>query len=200
MNISCDLLANKPEQEARLLYLLVNKLGDPSRVISSKCIELLKKLIYKHPAMKYVVIREVRQFTLLPNLSDRGLYVSMIFLSQVQLLPGDHEVASQLVDCYISLFEKCIVEEKKQDNHQGKSEKKDKTNKKGNTDDIERKNANGSSKLKLLSVLLTGVNKAFPFLKDKTFLYKTLMPSSSLFMKTLLHIYTGFGLNITYGY
>ncbi len=54
-----DLLSAKPEQEARLLSALVNKMGDPSRKIASKAGYLLSQLLLQHPAMKPVVVREV---------------------------------------------------------------------------------------------------------------------------------------------
>jgi ribosome biogenesis protein MAK21 len=54
-----DLLARKPEGEARLLAGLVNKLGDPSRKLASKAAYLLSQLLGEHPVMKPVVVREV---------------------------------------------------------------------------------------------------------------------------------------------
>jgi hypothetical protein len=59
--------------------------------------------------MKAVIIREVRQFVCRSNLPMRAVYISMTFLSQLPLVNGDHNVAVQLVDCYISMFEKAIV-------------------------------------------------------------------------------------------
>jgi ribosome biogenesis protein MAK21 len=54
------LLSTKPEGEARLLAALVNKLGDPSRKVASNAGYLLGQLLGTHPAMKAVVVREVR--------------------------------------------------------------------------------------------------------------------------------------------
>ena len=47
MSIASQMLMNKPEQEGRLLALLVNKLGDPSRAVCSKCIEVLRNVVYE---------------------------------------------------------------------------------------------------------------------------------------------------------
>ena len=52
-----ELLSAKPEQEARLLALVVNKLGDPSRKLASKAGYLLLCLLDQHPGMKAVVVR-----------------------------------------------------------------------------------------------------------------------------------------------
>jgi hypothetical protein len=130
-----ELLAGKPEQESRLLAMLVNKLGDPSRATCSKAIEVLKQVMRAHPAMKIVIVREVRQFLYRPNLKIRPVFNGIILLSQVQLhSKADHAVAVQLVEGYLSLFEKTMKEEEY-----------------------------GS---RLLSALLTGINKALPFLQN----------------------------------
>lgn len=47
-------------QPQALLSALVNKLGDPSRKIASDAAFLLGSLLLQHPAMKAVVVREVR--------------------------------------------------------------------------------------------------------------------------------------------
>ena len=135
MDIAAELLTGKPEKEARFLAMIVNKLGDPSGAVGSKCIELLRNVIRKHPAMKCVVVREVRQLIYRPNLPVRTVHSGIVFLSQVPLVKGDHDVAAQLVECYMSLFEKAVTQ-----------------------DEL------GS---RLLSSLLSGLDRAFPFLNNK---------------------------------
>jgi ribosome biogenesis protein MAK21 len=140
-----ELLIGKPEQESRLLAMLVNKLGDPSRATCSKAIEVLKQVMRAHPAMKIVIVREVRQFLYRPNLKIRPVFNGIILLSQVQLTSkADHAVAVQLVEGYLSLFEKTMKEEEY-----------------------------GS---RLLSALLTGINKALPYLQNTDSLDKYVDP------------------------
>ena len=140
-----ELLIGKPEQESRLLAMLVNKLGDPSRATCSKAIEVLKLVMRSHPAMKIVIVREVRQFLYRPNLKIRPVFNGIILLSQVQLTSkADHAVAVQLVEGYLSLFEKTMKEEEY-----------------------------GS---RLLSALLTGINKALPYLQSTESLDKYVDP------------------------
>jgi ribosome biogenesis protein MAK21 len=134
MEIASELLSGKPEQEARLLYLLVNKLGDPKGNICSKSIEQLRKVVKYHPAMKSIVVREVRQLIHRPAVSMRTIYSGVIFLSQIPIYKGDYEVSAQLVEGFVSLFEKSVKEDE--------------------------------LKSRLLSALLTGINRAFPFLKN----------------------------------
>jgi hypothetical protein len=57
-----ELLAARPEAEARLLTLLVNKLGDPARKVASNAGFLLSCLLTRHPLMAPVIVREVEAF------------------------------------------------------------------------------------------------------------------------------------------
>ncbi|CAM9779438.1 unnamed protein product, partial [Discosporangium mesarthrocarpum] len=106
-----ELLEAKPEGEAQLLSLLVNKLGDPQRKISSKVIHLLQTLLSKHPAMKPVVVREVQQYLHRQGLQPRAIYAGVVFLNQarlssVYLTAGeDAALASSLVQTYLQIFE-----------------------------------------------------------------------------------------------
>eukprot|EP00605_Chrysophyceae_sp_TOSAG23-4_P000307 GSChrysophyteH1.ASY1.ANO1.352.1 assembled CDS len=134
MQVTLDLLEGKPEQEQRLLAMLVNKLGDPSEDIGVKATEHLRRLLRTHPAMKTVVIKEIRQLACRPGVPARAVYVAATFLSQVSLVAGEYEVAVTLVDVLVSLFERAV-----------------------NSDEL------GS---RLMSALLNGINRAFPYLKD----------------------------------
>jgi ribosome biogenesis protein MAK21 len=147
MDITTELLIHKPEQEARLLSMLVNKMGDPSKVILSKCNELLDKVITTHPPMKSVIIREIRQFISRPNLNPKSIYVAVTYLTTIHLSKKDNDISLQLIDCYIGLFEKAT-----------------------------KQNDFGS---KLLSVLLHGINRVFPYLTDK----KSLVPHVNILFK-----------------
>ena len=109
METVAELLVSKPEQEARLLAMLVNKLGDPTGNVCAKCIELLRNVIRTHPAMKAVVVKEVKQLICRPGLPHRAVYSAVIFLSQVPLHHKDNEVATYLVEIYVSLFENAIA-------------------------------------------------------------------------------------------
>lgn len=134
MEVVKDLLIGKPEEEARLLAMLVNKLGDPSGNSCAKTIEHLKQVIKVHPAMKLVIVREVRQFLSRPDMKLRSIYNGVIFLSSLNLTSGDQAVATQLVQCYMGLFHKALKEDE-----------------------------TGS---RLLSALLTGVNRGLPYLSS----------------------------------
>ncbi|KAI0696997.1 CBF/Mak21 family-domain-containing protein [Cerioporus squamosus] len=54
------LLRSQPEQEQNLLRLLVNKLGDTEKSVCSRASYHLLQVLQAHPAMKGVIVREVR--------------------------------------------------------------------------------------------------------------------------------------------
>ncbi|GLI62277.1 hypothetical protein VaNZ11_004885, partial [Volvox africanus] len=113
MRVMADLLAAKPECEARLLAALVNKLGDPSRQVASKAVYLLMQLLSTHPVMKPVVVREVERFVFRPGLADKARYYAVIFLTQIplsrQASEGGDALAKKLISVYFTLF-KMVVE------------------------------------------------------------------------------------------
>ncbi|KAI8835010.1 CBF/Mak21 family-domain-containing protein, partial [Chytriomyces cf. hyalinus JEL632] len=113
----CMLLSAKPEQEAALLSLLVNKLGDANSTLAFKAAHLMQSgLLQQHPNMKLVVVKEVER--LLARSSGGGMgqsararYAALSFCSQIVLRRGvDTEVAKRLVGVYFSIFE-VIVEQ-----------------------------------------------------------------------------------------
>ncbi|XP_074288281.1 protein SLOW WALKER 2 [Silene latifolia] len=157
------LLKSKSEQERRLLKALVNKLGDPDNKAASNADFYLTNLLSDHPNMKIVVIDEVDSFLFRPHLGLRSKYHAINFLSQIRL--SHHrdgpKVAKRLVDVYFALF-KVLVSGTGDDPKVEKSKEK----KKSSAKDNKGKDASESHvelDSRLLSALLTGVNRAFPF-------------------------------------
>ncbi|KAK2998509.1 hypothetical protein RJ639_024601 [Escallonia herrerae] len=163
------LLKIKSEQERRLLSALVNKLGDPLNKAASNADYHLSKLLSDHPNMKAVVIDEVDNFIFRPHLGLRSKYHAVNFLSQIRLSHrGDGpKVAKRLVDVYFALFKVLISEagESKMDksstneHHKDPSSSKDKDTKVSSKSHVEMDS-------RLLTALLTGVNRAFPFVSS----------------------------------
>jgi ribosome biogenesis protein MAK21 len=150
LKIAAHLLASLPENESFLLTLLTNKLGDPNKKNAAAAGHELRGVLQQHPAMKQVLAREVQQFVHRPNLSDTGLYNAIIFLNQIPLHSDtDQDLAQSLIRTYFRLFEVFLA---KADNDQ----KKHST---ANAKSEER----SIRKSRLLSALLTGVNRARPY-------------------------------------
>ena len=166
LSLISNLLRNKPEQEHNLLKLLVNKLasafssdrifldcnsmqGDGERQICSRASYHILQVLQTHPAMKAVVIREMTSLIFAPvaasskaknTANEHVRYYAAITLNQTFLQPGDTSVALQLIDVYFRMFEDLLAESKVAENDE---------------------DTHG----KLISAILTGVNRALPFAK-----------------------------------
>ncbi|KAJ5588977.1 hypothetical protein N7537_011655, partial [Penicillium hordei] len=165
-----ELLKEKPEQETNLLRLLVNKLGDPGKKIASRASYLLLQLMQSHPMMKPIIIKSVEEVLFRPGQSSHAKYYAVITLNQTILRLKEEKVAAQLLDIYFGLFLVLL-----KPSHQGKPASngkpapKGKSNKhgkgsKGKGDDATKGQAQDDEmREKLISGVLTGVNRAYPF-------------------------------------
>jgi len=86
------LLSQRPEQEKRLLELIVDKLGDPDSNVAAKTLHLLNQLcrkifvfflkillylfliVEKHPGMKTVVVNEIERLLFRQNIRQSAQY------------------------------------------------------------------------------------------------------------------------------
>ncbi|KAM0533836.1 hypothetical protein ACHAP1_006840 [Verticillium nonalfalfae] len=161
------LLKDKPEQETNLLRLLVNKLGDRDRKISSRASYLLLQLQNSHPGMKLVVIRAVEQEVLLrPGQSSRAKYYAVGTLNQTILSTRDPKTAEALLSCYFEIFVTLLKgsvlgreDAPKDDSTSGVRGRSQRGKPKTATPPTER-----DAVEKLVSAVLTGINRAAPFL------------------------------------
>ncbi|MBA0869976.1 hypothetical protein Goshw_006001 [Gossypium schwendimanii] len=163
------LLKSKPEQERKLLSSLVNKLGDPQNKGASNADYYLSNLLSDHPNMKAVVIDEVDTFLFRPHLGLRAKYHAVNFLSQIRLShKGDGpRVAKRLIEVYFALFKVLISEAEKGQPVDDKSNKAVKSTHKSKEN---KRKGSGESHVeldsRLLSALLMGVNRAFPYVSS----------------------------------
>lgn len=176
------LLKSKSEQERRLLATLVNKLGDPERRAASSAAYLLTCLLSAHPNMKMVVIDEVDSFLFRPHVGLRAKYQAVNFLSQILLThKGDGpKIAKRLVDVYIALFKVLMSSGDAKGDKSSKYRKKNVENGKieGENSKVKDSKSNGDNEVgaktgselemdsRILSALLTGVNRALPFVSS----------------------------------
>lgn len=165
-----ELLKEKPEQESNLLRLLVNKLGDRNKKIASRASYLLLQLMEAHPMMKSTIISGIESELLFrPGQSQHAIYYGIITINQSVLSSKEENVAMKLLDIYFGLFVTLLKAEKHAktpDDHQhGKFAKrrggKAKDSSKGPSQDDELRE-------KLISAVLTGVNRAYPFAGSDT--------------------------------
>ncbi|ROW11490.1 hypothetical protein VMCG_01495 [Cytospora schulzeri] len=176
------LLKEKPEQEANLLRLLVNKLGDRERKIASRASYLILQLLITHPAMKSIVVDTIEQEALLrPGQTIRTKYYAIITLNQTILSQKEPQLADTLVriyfDQFVSLLKTGAMGQTSPSDTKSKPwEKKGKNKaweKQVNGTPLNGKKDPAAAKAnavpdtetaeKLVSAILTGVNRAVPF-------------------------------------
>jgi ribosome biogenesis protein MAK21 len=169
-----DLLKSKPEQEANLLRLGVNKLGDSDKKVASRVSYLLLQVQQAHPAMKNIIVNSISELLFRPGSDYHSRYYSVITLNQTIIAHKEIDVANTLMKTYLSLFERLLAEwnnEKPVPEAEVKKVKKPRWKNKGNKGKHggERVMAKTSEAVKedetnkLTSAILTGMNRAYPF-------------------------------------
>lgn len=166
-----DLLVAKPEMEKALLAMLVNKLGDPDKKVSSTASYNLSQLIEKHhPQMRLVVVREVEHMLLRPNITRKAQYFAIVFLNQIRFTRDDVELARKLLKIYMDLFKACITTPVRSE-QSNLAVRKPNAEFKKRKDNPKRKKKKATlpkvseevEQSRLMGALLIGANRAFPY-------------------------------------
>lgn len=162
------LLKDKPEQEANLLRLVVNKLGDRDRKIASRASYLVLQLLNVHPGMKAIVINTIEQDVLLkPGQNLRTRYYAINTLNQTILSMKEPAIADTLLrvyfDLFVSLLKSGALENLEAPDADAKEERGGREAKKRKARDVDVSANEQETAQKLVSALLTGVNRAVPF-------------------------------------
>ncbi|KAK7205687.1 CBF/Mak21 family-domain-containing protein [Myxozyma melibiosi] len=180
-----DLIRDKPEQEVNLLRLSVNKLGDADRRVASRASHLLLTLEQAHPAMKRVIVNAISELVFRPGADYHARYYSMITLNQTIVTNKDKDLANVLIEIYFHVFERLMAETKaaKENKVEDKKVKKKgrwKSDKKAAVLQEQQKKhkakpsttqqavkqspeALEEANMRLVSAILTGLNRAFPY-------------------------------------
>jgi ribosome biogenesis protein MAK21 len=172
-----ELLKEKPEQEENLLRLLINKLGDKEKKVASRASYLLLQLQNTHPAMKNVIISSIESDLIFrPNQNGVAKYYAILTLNQTVLSLKDPEVANKLLEIYFSIFLGLLKKQKEHEKEETRLNKHGAIQGGGGQPGKMAKQkaekaatmafkVEDESREKLISAILTGVNRAFPFAK-----------------------------------
>lgn len=170
VKLIAELLVAKPEKEKQLLSMLVNKLGDPERKVSSTAAYKLSEMINKHhPQMRLIVVREVEQLINRPNVTRRTQYYAVCFLNQIHFTDGDEALSRKFVQIYMELFTGCLAADRKEEEDaktvsKGKKVVKRKKGRRGKkVVAVKREGGVESKETRLMGAILVGVNRAYPY-------------------------------------
>ncbi len=174
-----ELLKDKPEQESNLLRLLVNKLGDREKKIASKVSFLLLQLENVHPKMKSTIISAIESELLFrPGQHSHARYYAVITLNQTVLSVKEGGVAAKLLEIYFSVFVSLLkrpeetkpastgpnaVKLNRKGEVQGGGGPVGKHSRRKDTFKQTSQELDENSREKMISAVLTGVNRAIPF-------------------------------------
>lgn len=169
------LLKDKPEQESNLLRLLVNKLGDREKKIASRASYLILQLLNIHPGMKAIMIKTVDQEVVFrPGQNIRTKYYATNTLNQTILSSKEPQIADSLLKIYFGMFVALLksgelgdVEKFEASEKPERAKAKKRTRAPGPSrkqiEDEKHTQAERESAEKLVSAILTGINRAVPF-------------------------------------
>ena len=124
------------------------------RQISSHAVYLLLKLVRENPFMRPVVAKEVQQLLVRGELPVKTVYYGTCFLNQLEFSADDKQFAGELVAFYFSLFRKYATLTLQAEHA--------KTKRKSPKKPVVKEDPN-ATRLKLLSAILTGINRAMPY-------------------------------------
>ncbi|CAF3169610.1 unnamed protein product [Rotaria socialis] len=105
------LLSQRPEQEKRLLELIVDKLGDPDSTVASKTLHLLNQLLEKHPGMKNVLVNEIERLLFRQNIRPSAQHYALCCLTAIIFTSQDNDLANKLIKIYFALFRLFSIKE-----------------------------------------------------------------------------------------
>jgi ribosome biogenesis protein MAK21 len=170
--------------------------NDTEKSVASKASYHLLELLQLHPQMKSIIVHEVSALILRPQVASSSTpkkepregnthsrYYAAITFNQIVLTPGDKDVAARLVDVYFELFKELLGEDapeveapdaeardytpKKRRGFKGKVKATPKDRKgKGKAVDLGFQEVSDANS-KLVSAILTGINRALPFAKTE---------------------------------
>ena len=144
-----NLLRSVPEGESALLRLIVDQLSNHN-IHAAASHALLTTVQKHHPAMQPIIAREVQQIAHTSR-NSAAAYRAVTVLMQLRLTRNrDADLAGQLLQTYFRLFQQATQDKPKQKKKKTKNPQED------------------TSTSKLICALLTGIHRAFPYVRDST--------------------------------
>jgi ribosome biogenesis protein MAK21 len=123
--------------------------------------------------MKSIILHEMENLLFRPNTSVHAQYYTIITMNQTILTSRDTAVANRLVEVYFMLFVKLLrggIKDVAKPAEKKKTKKGKKRRGAVNRDELNPQEEEVNSKI--LSAVLTGVNRAFPFSKVESDVYE----------------------------
>ena len=162
------LRANPHEQDSNIMSLLANKLGDSERILASRIPYYFTELVNAHPKVLTAgAIEHMRTVIDRTGVTDRTRYYALCFLIQIRLTRSTPAITASLLQIYLGLFTKYILNNLEAVQGRNKKDAKRRLQKRIRHKQKKRGEAVESVEVpeehaRLAKALLTGINRAFP--------------------------------------
>lgn len=177
------LRANPHEQDTNIMSLLANKLGDSERILASRIPYYFTELVNAHPKILTAgAIDHMRSIIDRSGVADRTRYYALCFLVQIRLTRTTPTITASLLQIYLGLFTKYILNNMEAVKGKSKKDAKRRLQKRIRHKQKKRGEAVEAVDVpeehaRLAKALLTGINRAFPFASGAGSELKTLLLS-----------------------
>ncbi len=155
-------IAYKSDHEETLLVLLVNKLGDPQRKISSRAAYYLQCVAEKHVELTLTIVKAVQSVATQPDApNDKQAYYGLTLFSQLQLSESAPEVTAALLMTYQHFLELLLAQLDREVNQPKRRRPKAKRSKTSREEEDDDEQVPRTTK-----VALRGLTRAIPFARS----------------------------------
>lgn len=175
------LRANPHEQDSNIMSLLANKLGDSERILASRIPFYFTELVNAHPKILTAgAVEHMRAIIDRSGVTDRTRYYALCFLVQIRLSRSTPSITASLLQIYLGLFTKYILNNLEAVQGRSKKDAKRRMQKRIRHKQKKRGEAVEAVEVpeehaRLAKALLTGINRAFPFASGAGSELKTLL-------------------------
>ena len=175
------LRANPHEQDSNIMSLLANKLGDSERILASRIPYYFTELVNAHPKVLTAgAIEHMRSIIDRNGVTDRTRYYALCFLIQIRLTRATPSITASLLQIYLGLFTKYILNNLEAVKGRNKKDAKLRLKKRIRHKQKKRGESVEAVEVpeehaRLAKALLTGINRAFPFASGAGDELKTLL-------------------------
>lgn len=155
------------EQQANILRLLANKLGDSDRQLASRQLYYLQEIVNSRtddPDVSLHAVDAVRTVIMRPGVGEKALYYGCLFLSQLTLSTSQPRLTAALMEVYVSLFKAWVIPSLQTQLKEQKSKKKKKRGKKVKPEIEDEHHLNNPERL--AKAVVTGLHRAIPFWRE----------------------------------
>lgn len=170
LRVAYQLSLDKDEQLVNMMTMIVNKLGDPDKKISSRVIFYLQQILSKQPVHKGTIIKLVEQLVFRPGINQRSQYYGVNFLAQVMLSHGESAVCEALMKTYLAILKDIVLPSLSREATTTKAQNRKKAKLKGAKKRLGQvdEEAIHPRLSKLAKIVALGISRAVPYYKGDT--------------------------------